>query len=60
MAQKGAARDCGSFVFQIPSDADRRITQQIKEAWKILDVSLLDRIILIEDGYLSLADEGFL
>jgi DNA repair protein RadC len=42
------------------SDADRRITQQVKEAGKILDINLLDHIILTKENYLSLADEGYL
>lgn len=42
------------------SDADRRITQQLKEAGKILDIPLLDHIILTAESYLSLADEGYL
>ena len=42
------------------SDADRRITQQVKEAGKILDIPLLDHIILTQENYLSLADEGYL
>ncbi len=61
MAQKGAAiYGCGSLVLPIPSDAGRRATQLFKEAGKILDISLLDHIILTEDGYFSMADEGFL
>ena len=40
------------------SDADKKITQQIKEAGKILDIPLLDHIILTTDGYHSMADDG--
>lgn len=43
-----------------PSDADKKITRQIKEAGVILDIQLLDHIILSEDGYLSMADDGLL
>ena len=43
-----------------PSEADRNITRQIKEAGKILDIPLLDHIILTAESYLSLADEGLL
>jgi len=43
-----------------PSDADRRITEQVKEAGKILDIPLLDHIILTSENYLSMADEGYL
>lgn len=40
-----------------PSDADRQITQKIKDAGKLLDISLLDHIIVTEDSYYSFADE---
>ena len=43
-----------------PSDADRKITHQLKDAGKILDIPLLDHIILTAEGYLSLADDGYL
>ena len=42
------------------SDADRKITRQIKEAGVILDIPLLDHLILTSDSYLSMADEGLL
>ena len=42
------------------SDADRKITRQIKEAGALLDIPLLDHIILTSDGYLSFADDGYL
>ena len=43
-----------------PSEADRKITRQIKDAGALLDIHLLDHIILTEEGYLSFADEGYL
>ena len=43
-----------------PSDADRKITRQVKEAGKILDIALLDHLILTEESFLSMADEGLL
>lgn len=43
-----------------PSDADRKITRQIKDAGALLDIPLLDHIILTVDGYLSFADDGYL
>jgi DNA repair protein RadC len=43
-----------------PSDADRRITQKIKQALNFLDINLLDHIILTKENYLSFADEGIL
>jgi DNA repair protein RadC len=45
----------------VPSEADKSITQKIKEAGKFLDIPLLDHLILLPDeGYTSLADEGLL
>ncbi|MEI7523950.1 MAG: JAB domain-containing protein [Mariniphaga sp.] len=43
-----------------PSEADKRITEQVKEAGKLLDIPLLDHIILTSESYFSLADEGLL
>ena len=43
-----------------PSDADRKITNQIKEAGKILDIPLLDHLIMTDEGYKSFADDGLL
>ena len=42
------------------SDADRKITRQIKDAGLILDIPLLDHIILTTDSFLSMADDGIL
>jgi len=42
------------------SDADRKITRQIKEAGLILNIPLLDHLIMTTDSYLSMADEGLL
>ncbi len=45
----------------IPSEADKSITQKIKEAGKFLDIPLLDHVILLPgEGYTSFADEGYL
>ncbi|MDR0230246.1 MAG: JAB domain-containing protein [Flavobacteriaceae bacterium] len=43
-----------------PSDADRQITRKIKEASKILDITLLDHLIITVESYYSFADEGIL
>ncbi len=43
-----------------PSEADRSITQKIKEGAKLFDISVLDHVILTESTYLSFADEGLL
>ncbi len=41
-----------------PSEADKRLTQKLKEAAKLLDIQLLDHIIITKDGYFSFVDEG--
>ncbi len=42
------------------SDADRKISTQIKQAGAILDIPLLDHLIMTTDSYYSMADEGVL
>ena len=41
-----------------PSDSDISLTNKIKDAGYLLDISLLDHIIVTEDSYYSFADEG--
>jgi len=41
-----------------PSDADLKITQTIKSAAELLNITVLDHIILTKDSYFSFADEG--
>ncbi|MFA6128373.1 MAG: DNA repair protein RadC [Bacteroidales bacterium] len=43
-----------------PSDADMEITKKIKEAAQLLDLSLLDHLILSDQGYLSMADDNLM
>jgi len=43
-----------------PSEADKRVTQKIKEGATILEMRLLDHIIISTEGYYSFADEGLL
>jgi len=43
-----------------PSDADIKITKKLKEAGELLDIALLDHLILLHEGYTSMADEGLL
>ena len=43
-----------------PSNADKQITQKIKEAGNTLDIKLLDHLIITEKAYFSFADEGVL
>src|SRR5690606_3566385 len=43
-----------------PSRADITLTIKIKEAAAFFDISILDHIIVSEEGYFSFADEGIL
>ena len=43
-----------------PSDADKKITRQLKEAGALLEIPVIDHLILTSDGFLSMADEGIL
>jgi DNA repair protein RadC len=42
------------------SDADRKITHQLKDAGSIMDIPLLDHLIITQESYFSFADEGLL
>jgi DNA repair protein RadC len=41
-----------------PSDADDKLTKQIFEASKIMEIQLLDHLIITSEGYYSYADQG--
>lgn len=44
-----------------PSEADKQLTQKIKDAADYLDIKILDHLIITPDGsYFSFADEGLL
>ncbi len=43
-----------------PSRMDEELTWKIKEAAKYFDISVLDHIIVSDEGYYSFADEGLL
>lgn len=43
-----------------PSKSDEQLTQKIKEAARLLDMTVLDHVIVSEEGYYSFADEGLL
>lgn len=44
-----------------PSEADIKLTKQLKEAGKLLEILLLDHLILTPEGqFFSFADEGML
>lgn len=42
------------------SDSDRKITRQLREAAKLMEIPLLDHLIITQTGYYSFADEGIL
>jgi DNA repair protein RadC len=41
-----------------PSTPDKVLTDKVKEGLKYLDIKLLDHIILTNDGYYSMMEEG--
>ena len=43
-----------------PSEADLKITKKIREAAQILDLSVLDHLIVSDQGYTSLADDNLM
>lgn len=43
-----------------PSEADLKITKQISDAGKILNIQLLDHLIITQSAYFSFADENLL
>jgi DNA repair protein RadC len=43
-----------------PSKADISITKKIKEGLSLLDITVLDHLILFENGYTSMADENYM
>ncbi len=44
----------------VPSAEDLKITKQIVESGKLLDISVHDHLIVTQDSYLSLKEEGYL
>lgn len=43
-----------------PKNTERKVTEQIKEAAKILRITVLDHIIVTDKGYCSFRDEGII
>lgn len=43
-----------------PSEADKTITNKLKQAGKLLDIALLDHLIVTKDNFYSFLDEGLL
>lgn len=44
----------------VPSEADKKLTQKIKDAGLMLEIRLLDHLILSENRYYSFSDEGMM
>lgn len=63
-----ALADCCSMILchnhpsgsLIPSRADEDLTRKIKEACKYFDITVLDHVIISEEGYYSFADDGLI
>ncbi len=43
-----------------PSEADKKITRQLKEAAALMEIPVIDHLIVTQAGYFSFADEGLL
>ncbi|MFH0760652.1 MAG: DNA repair protein RadC [Bacteroidota bacterium] len=43
-----------------PSEADIKITRKVKDAAQILDLSVLDHLIVSDQGYMSMADDNLM
>lgn len=43
-----------------PSEADKTLTQKIKDAGQFLDIKFLDHLIITKSGFYSFADEGLI
>lgn len=43
-----------------PSSEDIKLTKQLKESCKLMNIELLDHLIISKDDYYSFADEGIL
>lgn len=43
-----------------PSAEDERLTKNLKEAGKVMDIAVIDHVIVSQHGYYSFADEGML
>ncbi|HLY69981.1 MAG TPA: JAB domain-containing protein [Puia sp.] len=43
-----------------PSAADKEVTERLKQAAKLMDISQLDHLVVTAEGYFSFEDEGIL
>ena len=44
----------------IPSESDKKLTQKLQTAGKLLEIEVLDHLIITNDAYTSFADEGLM
>ena len=44
----------------VPSDADKSITNKLRQAGNVLDIKVLDHIIITTESYFSFSDDGLL
>lgn len=43
-----------------PSEPDKSLTNRIVKAGKLLDITVLDHLIVVKNGYTSFANEGYM
>lgn len=43
-----------------PSEPDKKLTEKLINAGKLLEIEILDHLILVKDNYFSFADEGII
>ena len=43
-----------------PSEADKQITNKIRQAAKLLDIEVMDHIIISSEGYYSFMDDAIM
>ena len=43
-----------------PSEADLQLTQKLKDAGHLLEITVLDHLIILPEGYTSFADDGLI
>jgi DNA repair protein RadC len=41
-----------------PSEEDIRVTEQLVEACKLLDIEVLDHLVMAQNGFISLQEKG--
>jgi DNA repair protein RadC len=44
----------------IPSQVDLQLTKKLRDAGKLLEITVLDHLIILPEGYASLTDEGIM